>query len=61
MTYFFKPNPKWLNWEDCGIEFLCTGLYNGVYKISGAQYITGGIGLPKTFDIVAPNAESESV
>ena len=32
LTYFHKPKASWINWEDCGIEFTCTGLYNGVYK-----------------------------
>jgi len=36
MTYFFSPKQEWMNWEDCGIEFTCTGLYNGVYKVTGA-------------------------
>lgn len=61
LTYFHKPKAAWINWEDCGIEFTCTGLYNGVYKFIQTQYVTGGIGLPNTFDVVSNNLESTSV
>lgn len=60
VTQFYSPKDEWINWEDCGLEFTCTGLYNGVYKVTQAQYITGSIGLPKTFDIVSNNKETIS-
>ena len=32
IAYYYPPPDSWLNWEDCGIEFTCTGPYNIVVR-----------------------------
>lgn len=33
MTYIPAPSQGWKNWEDCGLDFTCTGLYNVVVRL----------------------------
>ena len=63
MFFIHSPKQGWINWEDCGIEFTCTGLYNVVIKFEDVSF-RGGIqpNLPlSTFDITSRNPESISV
>jgi len=32
VTFMQSPSQGWVNWEDCGIDFTCTGLYNVVTR-----------------------------
>lgn len=64
ITYYDPPKQEsWINWEDCGIVFTCTGLYNVITKIETATF-TGDQRANlkrKTFEIVSNNEESISV
>lgn len=63
MFFIHSPSQGWINWEDCGIEFTCTGLYNVVIKFEDVSF-RGGIqaNLPlSTFDITSRNPESTSI
>ena len=63
LARIYKPSQGWVNWEDCGIEFTCTGLYNAVLRFENAQF--SGATIPdirkRTFNIVSNNEESISV
>ena len=62
MFYFRNPAADWLDWENCGIEFVCTGVYNAVVRIQDAQYVGDSVpNLPRTFNAVANNKETVSV
>lgn len=61
LFYNNKPSQAWANWEDCGTEFTCTGLYNGVVRVEGAIFKGTSSSLPRTFNIVSNNEESISV
>jgi hypothetical protein len=62
MAYIYTPHSSWINWEDCGIEFTCTGLYNAVIRIENAIYRgSTSTSLPRTFDITSNNLDSISV
>lgn len=61
LAYIPPPSQGWKNWEDCGIEFTCTGLYNAAFKFIEARWPSGSVGLPNSFDIVSNNVESVSV
>ena len=62
LTFIPAPSQGWKNWEDCGLEFTCTGLYNVVTRLENIQS-TGDstLNLPRTFDVTSNNAESISV
>jgi hypothetical protein len=64
IVFYYPPSQGWINWEDCGIEFTCTGLYNIVIRFEDV-YLTGNtrpnFGSLNTFDITSNNAESISV
>lgn len=63
MFFIHTPSQGWINWEDCGIEFTCTGLYNVVLKFEDLSF-TGSLQpkLPKTsFDLTSNNRESTSI
>ena len=32
VTFMPSPSQGWVNWEDCGLDFTCTGLYNVVTR-----------------------------
>jgi hypothetical protein len=59
LTHISPPSQGWANWEDCGVDFTCTGLYNVVVRIETATHI-GDSKLPRTFNIISNNAESDS-
>jgi len=63
MFFIHTPSQGWINWEDCGIEFTCTGLYNVVLKFEDVSF-TGSLQpkLPRTsFDLTSNNRESVSI
>jgi hypothetical protein len=62
VAFIYPPSQGWINWEDCGIEFTCTGLYNVVIRFEDAKSVgTPTPLLPSTFEITSNNAESISV
>lgn len=61
LVYIYHPKQAWKNWEDCGIEFTCTGLYNAAIKFISPSWPTGSVGLIGDFDVISNNTESVSV
>lgn len=63
VVFYYKPSQGWINWEDCGIEFTCTGLYNIVIRFEDAA-LTGTGARPNfernTFNVISNNVESIS-
>ena len=62
LTYYKAPSQGWVNWEDCGIEFTCTGLYNIVARFENVVYSgSRPAKLTDTFIVTSNNKESTSV
>ena len=62
LTYIKAPSQGWVNWEDCGIEFTCTGLYNVVARFENVVFRGSRPSkLSSTFEVTSNNAESTSV
>ena len=62
LTYIKPPSQGWVNWEDCGIEFTCTGLYNVVARFVNSVFQGSRPSkLTDTFTVTSNNAESTSV
>ena len=62
LTYYKAPSQGWVNWEDCGIEFTCTGLYNIVARFENVVYEgSRPAKLTDTFTVTSNNEESTSV
>jgi len=62
LTNIPAPSQGWKNWEDCGLDFTCTGLYNVVVRFEQTRY-TGDQNpgtKDSTFEILSNNAESDS-
>lgn len=61
ITFMRSPPQSWANWEDCGIDFTCTGLYNVVTRFENTRY-TGdqNPGTPGTFNVLSNNIESDT-
>ena len=62
LTYIRPPSDGWVNWEDCGIEFTCTGLYNVVARFADVVFRgSRPAKLSTAFTVTSNNAESTSV